>query len=42
MRATLARLDLRLGCFFGVRNAFNRASLKSSELKMTGVDPQIA
>jgi hypothetical protein len=42
MRVTLTRLVLCLGYFFEVANAFNRASLKSREQKMTGVDPQIA
>jgi hypothetical protein len=42
MRVTLIRLVLCLGYVFEVANAFNRASLESSELKMTGVDPQIA
>jgi hypothetical protein len=42
MRVKLALLVLCLRGFFELPNAFDRASLESSELKMSGIDPQIA
>jgi hypothetical protein len=41
MRVKLALLVLCLRGFFELPNAFDRASLESSELKMSGIDPQM-
>jgi hypothetical protein len=42
MRVTLMRPVWCLCGLFDVPTAFDRASLESSELKMTGIDPEIA